>query len=77
MIVVFREDGACYPVEVRVDVPRGGMVLAPLVSGSELTVGHQVVYVVGTHEVLRHTYYCCRQRHLAVVVRGVLGHVTT
>mmetsp|Transcript_13089 Transcript_13089/g.34632 ORF Transcript_13089/g.34632 Transcript_13089/m.34632 type:complete len:337 (+) Transcript_13089:990-2000(+) len=74
-VVLLAEDQARHGRQARVDVPRGGGVLAALQASTELPLRNQQVHVVGAHKVLSHADNRLGQRSLAVVVRGMLGDV--
>lgn len=57
------------------DIPGRGVVLASLVSGTELSVWHQEVKVVTTNVILSEINNCHGQALLSVVVGGVFGDI--
>mmetsp|Transcript_32833 Transcript_32833/g.88944 ORF Transcript_32833/g.88944 Transcript_32833/m.88944 type:complete len:342 (-) Transcript_32833:813-1838(-) len=74
-VVVNMEDCTCGRLQARVDVARGGVVLAALQSRAKLPGWHQQVQIVGPNKVLRKVDDGVLQRRLAVVVGRLLGDV--
>ena len=84
VVLLVRQDGIVRRVhdvaddrrQLGVDITSRGVVLATLITGTELTVRHEQVHVVTADEVLRKVDDGSHQTLLAVVVGGNLRDVT-
>ena len=76
MVIVFHEDSARYSVQVGENVSRRSMIFSSHIPGSELPDGHEKINVIGAHKVLSQRNDRHSERHFAVVVSCMFGHVT-
>ncbi len=76
MVVRLREDKPGNSVQHSKNVSCRCVIFSTKVSGTELTIGHEQVYVVGTHMILGHSNDCLNEWHFSVMVGRVFSDVT-
>ncbi len=76
MVVRLRKDKPRNWVQRGKNVSCWSVIFPTKVSGTELTIGHQQVNVVGAHIILGHSDDCLNEWHFSMMVGWVFGDVT-